>query len=345
MTTAQDRLERAGARIGEFAGVATALSFGDTPGEFRALRQDAGLFDLGWRGKLVITGGDRIKWLNGMVTNNIRDLALDHGTYNFLLNAQGHILADMYLYNRGEYILLDTDQSQLAKVHEVLEQFVIMDDVELGDAGAKLSALGLAGPRAAEVLKRAGIDVAALQPLQVADGTLGNAGISVVAKEHGFEVWAGTAFTADIWDALLAAGATPVGAEARELWRISLGTPRFQVDIRERDLPQETRQERALNFSKGCYIGQEIVERIRSRGAVHRQFTGFWIQGPLPEPGSKLQKDGKELGEITSAATLPMSTGPRSVALGYVRREAAASGTGLTANGATATVTELPFQL
>ena len=345
MTTAQDRLERAGARIGEFGGATTALSFGDPAAEFRALRQDAGLFDLGWRGKLVITGGDRSKWLNGMVTNNIRDLALDHGTYNFLLNAQGHILADMYLYNRGEYILLDTDQSQVGKVHEVLEQFVIMDDVELSDAGDKLSALGLAGPRAAEVLKRAGFDVAALQPLQVLDADLGSAGISVVAKEHGFELWAGAAFIASIWDALLAAGAMPVGAKACELWRISLGFPRFGVDIRERDLPQETRQDRALNFSKGCYIGQEIVERIRSRGAVHRQFTGFRIQGPLPAPGSKLQKDGKELGEITSAATLPMSAGPRSVALGYVRREAAAHGTELTANGTTATVTELPFQV
>ena len=99
------------------------------------------------------------------------------------------------------------------------------------------------------------------------------------------------------------------------------GIPRYGIDIRERDLPQETEQERALNFSKGCYVGQEIVERIRSRGQVRRKFTGFEVNGPLPSPGSKVLVDGKEVGEITSAASLPLSGGERRVALGYIRRE------------------------
>jgi folate-binding protein YgfZ len=129
------------------------------------------------------------------------------------------------------------------------------------------------------------------------------------------------------------------------LLRIAAGIPRYGQDIRERDLPQETEQERALNFSKGCYIGQEIVERIRSRGSVHRKFTGFEVGGPLPAPGMKIQADGKELGEITSAASLPLADGERPVALGYVRRELAVPGKALNAGDSKLTVAGLPFAL
>ena len=134
-----------------------------------------------------------------------------------------------------------------------------------------------------------------------------------------------------------------MGPEAQEVHRIALGIPRYGQDIRERDLPQETEQTRALHFSKGCYIGQEIVERIRSRGSVHRKFTGFLVDGPLPAPGTKIQLDGKDLGEITSAASLPVEGGERRVALGYIRREAATPGKVLQAGDATAIVAELPF--
>jgi aminomethyltransferase len=122
---------------------------------------------------------------------------------------------------------------------------------------------------------------------------------------------------------LIAAGATAVGAEALELRRISYGIPRYGADIRDRDLPQETGQTRALSFTKGCYLGQEIVERIRSRGAVHRQFSAFLVEGSLPEAGAKILADDKEVGEITSCAVLPLARGDRPVALGYLRREAA----------------------
>jgi len=143
-----------------------------------------------------------------------------------------------------------------------------------------------------------------------------------------------------MWEALAAAGATPVGAEALELWRIVAGIPRYGIDIRERDLPQETGQEHALNFTKGCYIGQEIVERIRSRGAVHRGFTGFCFTGPTPPAGTKIERDGREVGEITSVAVLPSG---QAVGLGYLRREAGGPGTTIEVGGVQATVAELPF--
>jgi aminomethyltransferase len=109
------------------------------------------------------------------------------------------------------------------------------------------------------------------------------------------------------------------------LFRIARGIPQFGVDIRERDLPQETGQMRALSFTKGCYLGQEIVERIRSRGAVHRQFAKFTVHGTLPAPGVKIQAEGKDVGEITSAAVVPFAQGDQAIALGYLRREADAN--------------------
>ena len=144
-----------------------------------------------------------------------------------------------------------------------------------------------------------------------------------------------------IWQSLINAGATPVGCEALELMRIAGGVPAYGQDIRDRDLPQETGQLRALSFTKGCYIGQEIVERIRSRGQVHRQFTGFLFDGVLPPPGIKIEAAGKEVGEITSAATLPLTEAPLAAGLGYIRREAIAAE--LTAGGSRVHVSPLPF--
>jgi len=143
---------------------------------------------------------------------------------------------------------------------------------------------------------------------------------------------------------LLAAGALPVGSEALEMLRIVSGTPRYGVDIRERDLPQETEQARALNFNKGCYVGQEIVERIRSRGAVHRKFTGFVAEGAAQiTAGTKIVAVEKEVGEITSSACLQLRAGSKTVALGYIRREVGVPGREVMIGGAKATVVQLPI--
>ena len=147
-----------------------------------------------------------------------------------------------------------------------------------------------------------------------------------------------------IWDTLVAAGAVPVGVEALEMFRVTAGSPRYGVDIRERDLPQETAQMQALNFAKGCYIGQEIVERIRSRGNVHRTFTGFTVEGTTPLPGAKIHGAGKEIGEITTALPVPAGERDRVLALGYVRREAAKPGSALQVDGGAVIVTDLPFK-
>src|SRR5438034_5114507 len=178
-TTLHQRLASTNARIGAYNGAETVLAFSDPARELHALNSACGLFDLNWRAKIVATGKDRVRWLNGMLTNNVRDLPLNHGFYNFLLNAQGRILADMYVYNRGEYLLLDTDRSQLENVTKTLNHFIIMDDVELTDSSETLGAIGLCGPKADQILEAAGINATALKPLELRDLVVSNIGISI----------------------------------------------------------------------------------------------------------------------------------------------------------------------
>ena len=226
-----------------------------------------------------------MRWLNGMVTNNIRDLAVGHGVYAFLLNPQGHILGDLYAYNRGESITVDTDRGQAEKILATFDHYIIMDDVEVTNLSEQMTALGIAGPKSHDVLAAAGFAVPETAASAGAircdwQGDLSARWCAARTRSTtSYEIWMAPDSVRQLWDALLAAGATPVGSEALELHRIVSGIPRYGVDIRERDLPQETEQARALNFNKGCYVGQEIVERIRSRGAVHRKFTGFLAEG------------------------------------------------------------------
>jgi folate-binding protein YgfZ len=321
------------------------LSFGDTRAEFHALLSGCGIYDLSSRAKIAVTGGDRARWLNGMVSNNIRDLGAGHGVYAFLLNAQGRIQADLYAFQRGESLLVDVEGAQRDKILELFDRYIIADDVELADISGKLTALGLIGPNARSALERAGIAVPDLAHLQFSDVTWRQKPITVVrsGEEVGesWRIWSSPEHIGELWDELVKSGARPIGTAALNLYRISRGVPQFGVDIRDRDLPQETGQNRALNFTKGCYLGQEIVERIRSRGAVHRQFTAFHVEEALPEPGAKILADEKEVGEITSSAILPFPSGDRPVALGYLRREAAAKE--LLAGSAKLKPAELPF--
>lgn len=316
-----------GANPTERGGATTAADFGDARAEFYALLSGCGLYDLSWRAKIAVTGSDRVRWLNGMTTNNVRDLAPGHGVYAFLLNAQGRIQADLYAFQRTESLLVDTERGQRNKMLELFDRYIIADDVEINDISDKLTALGLTGPESRHVLERAGIAVPDLAHLQFADVAWQQKTVTLLRSgeevRESWQIWIGPEHAGELWEALLKAGARPIGTAALNCFRISRGIPQFGEDIRERDLPQETGQTRALNFTKGCYLGQEIVERIRSRGAVHRQFTAFVVEGTLPEPGAKILADEKEAGEITSSAILLLPGGDRPAALGYLRHEAA----------------------
>ena len=335
--------DASGVRRQSYCGAETVAAYTDPRSEFNALLTKCGAYELTWRSKFRVAGRDRARWLNGMVSNNVRDLRPGHGIYAFLLNPQAHILGDMYVHNFGEYFVIDTDCGQSEKIYTLLKRYIIMDQVELteltGHAG-----FGVCGPESASVMERAAITAGGLEPLQNRVCKWQDMELTVVRNDfevESYELWAPQ--HSKLWDALLSAGAAPVGTDALEKVRIAFGRPLYGQDIRERDLPQETEQLRALSFTKGCYIGQEIVERIRSRGQVHRKFVGFRLRGPLPPPGTKTQWEGKDMGEITTGASLPTEAGDINVALGYIRRELAAPGKTFALGESEATIQDFPL--
>jgi folate-binding protein YgfZ len=339
--------------VAPYRGAETATRFSDPNAEFAALLTGCGVFDLGFRARISLKGDDRVRWMNGMVTNNVRDLAIGQGVYAFLLNPQGHILGDMHVYNLGETLEIETDFSQVEKVIATFDHYIIMDDVEVMDLSRSATALGILGPKSRAILDAAGIRVPELQPLHThtaqCECDCGCVQCTVIRGDNllseSYEIWLDPKDVYKTWNSLVAADAIPVGAEAIEMQRIFSGVPLYGVDIRERDLPQETEQTRALNFNKGCYIGQEIVERIRSRGNVHRKFSGFAVENPSSvKAGDKIVLGEKEVGEITSATLVRSSLGEETIALGYIRREAGTPGREVTIGAAKAAVVQLPFE-
>jgi folate-binding protein YgfZ len=316
-----------------YRGVLTPRELDAPARETAALLSGAAVHDLGWLRRVSVRGEDRFRWLSGMVTNMVNDLGENAGAWNLVLNAQGRIQGDLHVWRDGESLELEMAADQYEKLLAHLDHFIIMDDVELvprsvpaAEDSSFRTALGLTGPLATGVLARLGLP-APSEVLTAANGTWNGREVRVV-RAYGllaphFALWVQSAEIPALWAALIEASAIPVGAASLEAFRIAEAIPAYGIDIVERDLAQETSQMRALHFSKGCYLGQEIVERIRSRGSVHRHLLPLEIFGPLPAAGTKLTlEDGTSAGHITSAAELPLTTGARLFALGMIRGEA-----------------------
>ncbi|WP_420237652.1 YgfZ/GcvT domain-containing protein [Telmatobacter bradus] len=349
----------------EYRGVLTPRSLNPLETEIEALAHGAALYDLGWKRRIAVRGEDRFRWLSGMVTNTVNDLFPNTGAWNFVLNAQGHILGDVTVW-RGEEeqsahernphsgqkiccegenpvlgtpfagesgleLVIDAQQSQ--KLLDHLNHFIIMDDVELAplseEANGKSApetVLGLTGPHASDVLERLGLPSFA-HPMKGVRVEWNGIELRIV-RTHGvltahYEFWVPASSLHKFWQYLTTAGATPVGSAAIERFRIAEGIPAYGIDIQERDLPQETSQTRALHFNKGCYQGQEIVERIHARGQVRRHLRSIELSGAVPTAGTSLTLDGgAEAGRITSVAELPLASGLRKFALAVLSAEA-----------------------
>ena len=300
---------------------------------FGAIFRAAAVARLPEAGLIRVTGDDRVRWLNGMVTNSIGTLTPGQGCFNFLLNAQGRIQGTAYAFAEAGSLLLETDRAQVEPMLALLDRFIIMDDVELTDLSAERAGLLLAGPAAERSLRAAGLLAAELAELRAIESEWRGQRVRVQRMPGPvipmYELWSSAAVISELREELLHAGAVEADEQSLEWLRMLEGRPRFGVDIRERELPQETAQTEALHFSKGCYLGQEIVERIRSRGSVHRVFGGFALEGELALPGAALTLKEKPVGELTSIARLPAFPGfpdGLSLALGYARREALEAG-------------------
>jgi folate-binding protein YgfZ len=313
-------------QLAEFHSVLTPQAFDAPAEEIAAFTKGAAAHDLGWLRRVSVRGKDRFRWLSGMVSNGVKDLPENGGAWNFVLNAQGRIQGDLNVWREGDELELEIAADQYEKLMAHLDHFIIMDDVDLLtlDPAAE-NALGLAGKHARDVLVRMGLPFPAEQMSWV---RLEWNGIDLRIR-HGygalvdhFELWTPQSGVALLWRALSTAGASPVGTRALEQFRIAEGIPTYGIDIAERDLPQETSQMRALHFNKGCYLGQEIVERIRSRGNVHRHLRQIELMGPLPVAGTELSLQATSAGTITSSAEFPLKGGNRSFAIAMVRSEA-----------------------
>jgi len=283
---------------------------------YEALRNHAAWIDLSARGKIKLTGEDRARLLHAMTTNHIQQLTPGTGCYAFFLNDKGRVLADANILCRPDYFLLDIEPETRQPLFQHLDRFIIADDVTPEDATDTIATIAVEGPNAAEVMQRAGA------PIAEAEYSSEDWGTSLVARlsstgSPGFFIFAPASEKAALISRLEAAGAVPADAEAARVVRLEHGKPRYSEDISERFLAQEANQPHALHFSKGCYLGQEIVERVRSRGQIHRVLKPLTLEATEPPaPGAKLELNGTGA-EITSAAYSPALG--KVVALAYVR--------------------------
>ncbi len=292
-----------------------------TPG-YRALKQGAAWLDLTGRGILFASGSDSARLLHAMSTNHIQDLEPGAACYAFFLNAQGRIQADALILRLDDRFLLDTEPETRERLYRHLDKYIIADDVTLDDASDRLAVIAVEGPAAPSL------------------ALSGEGRIVVPASFTGapaLRIYLPVEQKSALLEQLAAAGVVPASAEDAEAVRLENGHPRYGQDIFDMTLPQETQQMHAVHFQKGCYLGQEIVERIRSRGHVNKLLVRLTLEGSqVPTPGTPLSAEGKEAGEITSATCSP-DLG-KVVALGYVRAAHAAAGTPLQAGDLAARV-------
>lgn len=327
----------------------------DTPGaRAAAVRRAAGLFRLSDRALVAVEGADRVRWLNGMVSNDVAVLQPGperSGCYALLLTRQGRIVADLHVLEMGESFWLELAAPALAPVLERLEKFIIADDVRLADRSDAFARLGLEGPRSAEILARA-LDGASL-PETDAWVSARAAGADVVVAafgwsgERGFQLIVPAAGAAALQGALEEAGSSSdlvvAGPEVLEVLRIEAGIPRVGSELDEDVLPAEVHlNERAISVDKGCYTGQEIVARIESRGQVQHLLVGLRFEADaLPEVGAVVEADGRRTGELTSACH---SAVHGAIGLAFVRRAHAVRDCQVSVDGSAARVVELPFE-
>lgn len=271
-----------------------------TPG-YDALTSGAGLIDLSSRGRIRITGEDRARLLHAMTTNHIQQMKPGDGLYAFFLNAQGRILADVYVLCFDNHFLLDTEPDSRKPIMEHLDRYIIADDVTLEDVTEETFCFGVEGPKATETAGRAGLPAPHHHFSHVRAGAFTVAAASATGT-YGVRVYGALAQRDEVLNLLEGAGALAASSEDAECVRIENFVPKYGCDITESTLPQETQQAHALHFQKGCYLGQEIVERIRSRGHVNKLLMGFRAEGSVaPQSGAKLMLEGNPSGEVTSS--------------------------------------------
>jgi folate-binding protein YgfZ len=272
---------------------------------YQALQSGAALLNLASRGRIYATGDDRARLLHALTTNHIQQLKPGEGAYAFFLTAQGRILADAHVLCFEDKLLLDVEPETREALYRHIDHYIIADDVTLEDATESTFTLAVEGPGARAALEGLGGPIPEVPESHAAWDALTVARIAFTGAE-GFRIFGGKEHEQGLLERLASAGVVTATPEEAHMVRVEHALPRYGEDISNTTLAQETGLTRALHFSKGCYLGQEIVERIHSRTQVNRVLAGLEIDAKEPfEPGTKVLAEGADAGKITSSAYSP----------------------------------------
>jgi folate-binding protein YgfZ len=365
---------RVGATMSEHSGWSVPESYGDVLLEYAEVRErGCGVIDLSSRGRILVSGTEAVQFLNGLITNDMKTLAVNNWMPAAFPNVQGRLIASVRVIRLKDegadksvspVFLIDTEAATHERVLKTIERFTLAGDFRVTDVTNQTAQLSVKGSKAADVVRATLGDQAAdllpNQSIQLAwpqsdhKGSKPDdaAGALIVmresnASEAGFDFVVNAHQAGSLWDALQNAGARPVGYAALEILRIEDGVPRYGVDMDETNVVTETALDDAVSYTKGCYVGQEIIARIKYRGHVAKKLTGIIFEQPVNvAAGATIHSaDGKEAGRITSVTDSPRLG--RTIALAYVKHDYLAAGTSVSITSAdqefTAHVTDLPF--
>ncbi|HEY0783473.1 MAG TPA: glycine cleavage T C-terminal barrel domain-containing protein [Thermoanaerobaculia bacterium] len=324
-------------------GPAVPVDYGSVADEYAALREGVGLADRSAAGRLELLGADRHRFLNAYLTCDVKALAPGQGAYGFVTSPQGRILADAVVLVHDDRLWVELPPGTEAAIAAHLRKYVLADRVEIRTLDDMLP-ITLIGPRAVEAL--GGVELPAA-PLGHAKVRVHGTEVALARTERfgapAFTLWVSASIAGLLVEALLEQGARPVGTTAPETRRVEAGIPRFGHEFGPQNFPQETGDEAAVSYTKGCYLGQEVVARIHYRGGVQKGLRGLLFEpAALPAAGTSLLADGREAGTIgTTVQSIALG---RPIGLAILHKRACEPGTRLEiAGGGTAEVTALPF--
>jgi glycine cleavage system T protein len=313
-----------GGRFRDISGWLQPADYGDVATEHRAVMTGAGLIDRSMLGKATVTGRDRAAFLQGMLSNDVKALKPGQGCPAAFLDAHGKVVSLVVVYALADSILLELPAGSTEKFLQAIDKFLISEKASFEASDEAYAIVAVQGPKAAEVLSRVAGGLLELAPYAHAEVSIAGAPVRVASRTEavtpGFHCWIAPEHAAAVWKALRDGGAVPVGAAAAEILRIEAGIPLYGPDVDDSLILPETRLDTLVSYTKGCYIGQETVARVKYRGHINRGISGLIVSGDeVPAPGDLVMGDDKEVGRITSAVR-SLALG-KPIALGYIRRE------------------------